>query len=213
MILLVPHVYSVVAELDGRVVGSNFMSEDMPVAGIGPITVDPKVQNQAIGRKLMENVIQRAQQKRFASVRLVQAAFHNRSLSLYTKLGFDVKEPLATMQGPALKLEIPGYSVRPVKSTDVEACNELCTRIHGHARNLELLGAVQLETASLVEHNGRITGYTTSIGFDGHSVAETNEDLKALIGAADSFFGPGFHLPTRNGELYRWCLKNGLKVV
>jgi len=49
----------------------------------------------------------------FAGVRLVQAAFHNRSLSLYTKLGFDVQEPLVNLQGSALELNIPGYAVRP----------------------------------------------------------------------------------------------------
>jgi len=37
----------------------------------------------------MEAVLERAKQRGFAGVRLVQAAFHNRSLSLYTKLGFD----------------------------------------------------------------------------------------------------------------------------
>jgi hypothetical protein len=44
-------------------------------------------------------------------------------------------------------------------------------------------------------------------------VGETNDDLKALIGAADGFAGPGFLLPTRNAELFRWCLRNGLRVV
>jgi predicted N-acetyltransferase YhbS len=39
-----PSIYGVVAELDGRVVGSNFMAEGDPIRGIGPITVDPGVQ-------------------------------------------------------------------------------------------------------------------------------------------------------------------------
>jgi hypothetical protein len=33
--------YSVVALLDGQVVGSNFLSLSDPVAGIGPVTVEP----------------------------------------------------------------------------------------------------------------------------------------------------------------------------
>ena len=68
-------------------------------------------------------------------------------------------------------------------------------------------------TAMVVEHNGRITGYTTGVGFFGHSVGETNNDLKALIAAADGFPGPGFLLPTRNGELLRWCFEKGLRIV
>jgi hypothetical protein len=49
--------------------------------------------------------------------------------------------------------------------------------------------------------------------FFGHAVGETNNDLKALIGAAQEFAGPGFLLPTRNGELFRWCLSNGLRIT
>jgi len=68
-------------------------------------------------------------------------------------------------------------------------------------------------TATVVEHSGRITGYATAIGFLGHAVGETNEELKALIGAAPEFLGPGFILPTRNAELFRWCLEHGLRLV
>src|SRR5262252_5946044 len=55
-----PGFYSVVAELDGRVVGSNFLDERSTIAGLGPITVDPNVQNRRVGRQLMENVHERA---------------------------------------------------------------------------------------------------------------------------------------------------------
>src|SRR5688572_28184331 len=106
-------VYSVVAEVDGRIVDSNFLWENAIIAGVGPITVDPAVQNLAVGKRLMEDVIERAHDRRFAGIRLVQAAYHNRSLSLYTKLGFDTREPLSTIQGPAIGLEIPGHAVRP----------------------------------------------------------------------------------------------------
>jgi hypothetical protein len=51
------------------------------------------------------------------------------------------------------------------------------------------------------------------MGFFGHAIGETNEELKALIGAAPEFLGPGFLLPTRNAELFRWCLEHGLRVV
>jgi hypothetical protein len=51
------------------------------------------------------------------------------------------------------------------------------------------------------------------VGFFGHAAAETNDDMKALIAAAPEFPGPGFLLPTRNGDLMRWCLDEGLRVV
>jgi hypothetical protein len=44
-------------------------------------------------------------------------------------------------------------------------------------------------------------------------VARTNNELKALIGSAGEYGGPGFLLPSRNSGLFRWCLNQGLKVV
>jgi predicted N-acetyltransferase YhbS len=208
-----PKFYSVVAEIDGRIVGSNFLDERNSIAGVGPITVDPTVQNRAIGRRLMDAVHERAAEKDFDGVRLIQAGFHTRSLSLYAKLGYDVQEHLACMQGKALGISVDGHVVRLATEADVDACNGLCTRIHGHDRSGELRDAIAQGSASVVEHEGGISGYATVIGFFGHAVGETNDDIKALVGAAKEFAGPGFLLPTRNGELFRWCLNNGLRVT
>jgi hypothetical protein len=123
------------------------------------------------------------------------------------------REPLSTIQGQPLSVQIPGYTVRPATAGDLDACNQVCLRIHGHDRGGELLDAIRRGIATVVERNGRITGYATAVAFFGHAVGETNEELKALIGAAPVFLGPGFLLPTRNGELFRWCLEQGLRVV
>jgi len=208
-----PKFYSVVAEIDGRIVGSNFLDERNTIAGVGPITLDPTVQNRAIGRRLMDAVHERAAKRNFAGVRLIQTGFHTRSLSLYTKLGYDVREHLACMQGKALRVSIEGHVVRPATEADIDTCNRLCQQVHGHPRGGELGDAIATSSATVVEHDRRITGYATIIGFFGHAVGETNKDLKALIGAAKEFAGPGFLLPTRNGELFRWCLNNGLRIA
>ena len=208
-----PKSYSVVAEMDGRIVGSNFLDERNAIAGVGPITVDPTVQNRAIGRRLMDAVHQRAAEKNFAGVRLIQAGFHTRSLSLYAKLGYDVREHLACMQGNPLGVSIDGHAVRPAIEADVAACNRVCHDVHGHDRDGELRDAIARRTATVVEHDRRITGYATIIGFFGHAVGETTADVKALIAAAKEFAGPGFLVPTRNGELFRWCLRNRLRVT
>ena len=213
MMLSNPGFYSVVAELDGKVVGSNFLDERNPISGVGPISVDPAVQNQTIGRSLMLGVMERSAQRGFAGIRLVQAAYHNRSLCLYTKLGFDTRETLSKMYGPPPKLKLPGYEVRSATAGVLDACNQLCSRIHGHDRAGELRDAIDQGTAKVVEHMGRITGYATDIAIFGHAVGETNQDIKALIAAAPEIGGGGFLLPTRNGELFRWSLQNGLRLV
>ena len=213
MMLSRPDVYSVVAERDGRAIGSNFLWEGDAVSGVGPITVDPNVQNSKVGRSLMEDVMNHADEKGTLSVRLVQAAYHNRSLSLYAKLGFDVVEPLSNIQGDPLNVTVEGHAVRNAIAADLAAIDALTLRVHGHTRHNEVAGAIEQGSARVVEHDGRITGYTTGAGFFGHTVGETNEDLKALIGSAEGFGGPGFLLPTRNNEVLRWCLANGLKVI
>lgn len=208
-----PGFYCVVAEQNGKIIGSNCMDERTSIAGIGPITVDSAAQNRAAGRMLMQAALTRAAERKFAGVRLVQAAYHNRSLSLYAKLGFIVREPLSCMQGPAMKRILPGYRLRPAALADLAACNDLCLRVHGHDRFGELQDAVQQGTASVAERGGRITAYASAMAFSGHAVAETNEDLKALLAGAEAFLGPGILVPSRNAELFRWCLDNGLRVV
>jgi len=213
MMLSNPGFYSVVAEIDGRVVGSNFLDERNLISGVGPISVDPALQNQTIGRQLMQAVMERSAQRGFAGIRLVQSAYHNRSLCLYTKLGFDTRETLSKMFGPPPRLKLPGYEVRRAAERDLETCNQLCRRVHGHDRGGELRDAINQGTANVVEHLGRITGYATEFAFFGHAVGETNQDIEALISAAPEIGGGGFLLPTRNSELFRWCLQNGLRLV
>ncbi|HEV7422945.1 MAG TPA: GNAT family N-acetyltransferase [Mycobacterium sp.] len=208
-----PGFFSVVAEQDGRIAGSNFLDERSLIFGVGPVTVDPEVQDRQIGRALMRAVLERSAERHAPGVRLLQAAYHNRSMSLYAKLGFDIREPFAVMQGDPLALEIPGYTIRPATDADVEVCNGLCSHVHGHDRSGELRDAVAHGTARVVERLGRITGYTTGIAVFAHSVGESNDDLAALIGAAEEFPGAGFLVPMRNTELLRWCLGQQLRVV
>src|ERR1700730_10242312 len=58
--------YSVVAEADGRIVGSNFLDERSCIAGLGPITVDPTVQNGGVGARLMQAALDRPAQRQAA---------------------------------------------------------------------------------------------------------------------------------------------------
>ena len=132
---------------------------------------------------------------------------------LVRELGFEVREPLVALQGPPLALHVPGYTVRRATSDDVDECNALCIRVHGHDRRAELVEAVERERATVVEHGNRLTGYASGLGFSGYAVGESNTVLKALIGSAPEFLGPGFLLPTRNADVFRWCLEHGLRIV
>jgi predicted N-acetyltransferase YhbS len=207
-----PRIHGVVAERDGRIVGSSFLDERSLISAIGPVSVDPAAQDAGVGHRLMTALLDRVAERQAPGVRLVQIAYHNRSLSLYTKLGFDVRASFAAMYGEPIGLAIPGCAVRAATADDRPACNALCIRVHGHDRAGELTDAIAAGTARVVERLERITGYTAGIQYWTHSVAETNDDLKALIGAAEDFGRPGFLVPLDNGELLRWSLAYGLRV-
>ncbi len=208
-----PGFYCVVAEAGGQLIGSNCLDERSIVGGVGPITVDPKTQNRGVGRTLMRAVMDRASERGAAGLRLVQAAFHTRSFSLYASLGFAVREPLACMQGRTQQRSVPGCTVRPAVVEDLDSSNALSRRVHGLERGRELGDAIGQGSAIVVEREGRITGYASSLAFFGHATAETNLDLEALIASAESFGGPGILVPSRNSALLQWCLANGLKMV
>jgi predicted N-acetyltransferase YhbS len=207
-----PRIFSIVAEKDGRVIGSNHMDERGTISAIGPITVDPAAQDRHVGRRLMETALERARQTGAPGVRLVQISYHNRSLSLYTKLGMDVKESFAAMHGDPIRERMPGYDVRAATFDDEDACNALCLRVHGHARAGEVHEAIESGDARVVERLGRVSGYTTRINYFFHSVAETNDDMKALISDAEEFGTPGYLVPLTNGDLMRWSLAHGLRI-
>lgn len=218
-----PAFYSVVAEdtdeTGNKIVGTNFLDERSSlVAGVGPITIDPKSQNKGVGRQLMINVMERARSKNYPAIRLLQASYHNRSLALYTSLGFDVREPISTLQGKPIQAVIPGRTVRVATASDLEPCNAVCRAIHGHDRNGELKDSINQGIVKVVLHGEKITGYTSGLTYFNHSVGFSNDDLKALIASetittADSYGGPGILIPTRNAELLRWCLDNKLRLV
>lgn len=211
-LLEAPDVDSFVAEQNGTIVGSIFVSRRSSVGGISVVTVDPAVQNRAIGRRLMLHGMECLAEQSHTRQQLIQAGYHSRSLCLYAKLGFIASDLLSNMTGGPIRENIPGRTVRAAKEEDADACNALCRRVHRFDRAGEVAASIAQGTAAVVESDGKLTGYTTGVGFVGHGVGESNDDLKALIASVAEFAGPGILIPTTNGELFRWCLEKGLRV-
>ncbi len=216
MAIWVPHpsVWGVVAELDGRIVGSNFLDERSPIRGVGPITVDPQGQNAGVGRRLMEAVLERGEGA--PGIRLLQDAFHMRSLSLYASLGFDVKEPVAVISGIPSSGPSDDVEVRVLEEGDLDECEALCKKVHGFERTNELRDSIQAFKPFVAVRDGRITAYAASVVFwpMNHGVAESDEDMQALLlGAAAAVNEPIALLVPLRSELLRWSLGAGLRLV
>lgn len=208
-----PSVFGVVAELDGQVIGSNFLMEGDAIRGVGPITVDPKTQGTGVGRRLMQAVLERSSGAK--GVRLLQDAFNMRSIALYSSLGFTVREPVIVMTGRP-EGNLPADTVvRPMIEQDIDACDALCRKVHGISRRGELVNAVGSLTPLVAERNGGITAYMTvpSFWIANHGVADSEEDMRALIVEA-AVIGPvSFLIPTRQTSLFNWCLAQGMRAV
>lgn len=214
MLLENPAAFNVVAESDGKVIGSNHLAEFDAIRAVGPITVDPNAQAKGAGRMLMEAVIERGRSAR--GIRLLQDSFNAASLSLYASLGFDVKEPVVIIEG-AVRGEVPAeFDVRPIRDEDHESCAELCRSVHGFDRFNELMHVPPMPHPFVALRNGRITAYIAAPQFwaINHAVAESERDMQALLlGAGNHCEQLSFILPTRQTALFRWLLKQGMKVI
>jgi len=210
-----PAIFGVVAESAGQVVGCNFLDERDPIRGLGPITVDPRFQAHGIGRQLMQAVLDRGRDA--AGIRLLQDSFNTRSIALYASLGFEVKEPILLMTGTPRGKPPSDIEVRPLTANDLEACAALCTRVHGFDRSQELADALKLFSPVVAVRQARVTAYASTATFWplNHGVAETEEDMRALLlGAATLTSDPlALLLPVRQAGFFRWCLGEGLRVV
>ncbi|MBI03262.1 MAG: GNAT family N-acetyltransferase [Acidimicrobiaceae bacterium] len=204
--------YCAVAERNGEIVGSNFLDERAEIVGLGPITVLRQAQNEGVGQLLLGDALERSDRRKASGVRLVQAAYHGRSMALYLKQGFEIREPLAAMRGTLRRLDVPDHHVRAVEISDLEECRELCQFTQGFSRNWELQDAISAGNAFLAELGGRVSAYTTNIGFGGHTVGRDSAAVMALVSAADRIRGSGFLLPLRSTDLLMWCLKQGLRI-
>ena len=206
--------YSVVALLDGQVVGSNFLSLSDPVAGIGPVTVEPCHQGKDIGLALMQDVVDHGRRRGIERIRLLQETINVGSLSLYASMGFDSREEVAYLQAAAAPAEDP--NVRPVTDQDLPAVEQLSADIYQASRRNEVAAAIRYDFSPLLrQRDGHVTGYLIP-GIFGHGVAESDDDACALVGEMARRLPPDaarFFCPVRQANFFRRVLKMGCRTI
>lgn len=211
-----PSVFGVVAETgDGKIVGFNFLSERDPIRAVGPIVIDPATQGSGIGRHLMGAVLKRAHGAR--GVRLIQDSFNVQSLSLYASLGFDAQEILVVLSGTPVSEPPSSWEIRSLTASDIASCESLHKNVHSYMRTNELRDALTMGTPVVALRDGRVRAYMTApaIWLANHGVAETEEDMQALLLGAPRITNQpiSFLMPIRRAALFRWCLMQGLRAV
>lgn len=206
--------YSVVALLDGQVVGSNFLSLSDPVAGIGPVTVEPCHQGKDIGLALMQDVVDQGRRRGIERIRLLQETINVGSLSLYASMGFDSREEVAYLQAAAAPAGDP--NVRLVTDQDLPAIEQLSANIYMVSRRNEMAAAIRYGFSPLLrQRDGRVTGYLIP-GLFGHGVAESEDDACALVGEMARRLPPDaarFFCPIGQADFFRRVLKMGCRTI
>jgi len=134
----------------------------------------------------MGAVLERARGAR--SVRLLQETYNMQSLSLYAALGFEPKELFVALTGtPTSTSGPPEWQIRPLADADMQECEALHESVHGYTRTNELRDALATGAPIAAIRGGRVRAYKTmpTSWLANHSVAETDEDMQALVlGAA-----------------------------
>ena len=204
---------------DGQIVGSGFIHLRGDTAGIGPITVDPRAQTRGIGRALMQAVIEAG--GGCPSLRLVQDAFNVVSFPLYSSLGFEVCDTIASLVGRNIRGDVSeDVEIREWQAEYIEHLAALDTRLTGIGReqDLRFFHAQPPHIAALVQ--GQLAGYlcflrTEAGTFFGPAVATQPSVLRALIlSAAEREQGKALRMrfPTRHATLLRELLAVGFRV-
>jgi ribosomal protein S18 acetylase RimI-like enzyme len=207
-----PYATGWVADRNGRVLGSVFLNDFGSVAAIGPLTVHP-TEGPGAGRALLESVLAEAEARGQSNVRLVQSPAHLRSLALYIKMGFEVREPLVLLQGAFATEGSPQGTVRPAMEADANRCRDFAEQILGVAREREVQDAITRGTATVCERGGDLIAYATGIGLRGHAVAVSDEALLTVLARSPRLPGPGFLAPVRNAALIRSALAAGMRFA
>ncbi|MES2440422.1 MAG: GNAT family N-acetyltransferase [Verrucomicrobiota bacterium] len=211
--VLRPDYTGVMAVLDGKIVGSNFLSFSDEVAGVGPITVDPSVQSKGIGRTLMQWAVDEARRRELRQVRLFQETLNTTSFSLYTALGFDWRDTAVLMQATPAGVEDP--EVRPINARDLPAIADLSRTSYGFSRANDAAQLIAWEIPGFVKlRHGEPVAYLFATLF-GHAGAETEEDLLGLTAQAARHLPPPlarFICPMSRPGLFRKALAAGLRT-
>ena len=141
-----------------QLVGSNFLDERSTIAGLGPITVDPGVQNAGVGGG-MQRVLDACGSRSSPACGCFRLAT-TPARSRCTPRSGSTCGSRSHAAGRALARP-PRLPRPPGERARHRSRQPRLRAVHGHDRGGEVLEAIREGSASVVEHGGRITGYST----------------------------------------------------
>jgi len=124
---------SLVAEMDGDLVASNFLTHWGSFAFFGPLTVHPDSWDKGIAQLLLEPTMEQFRRWRVRHAGLFTFAHSDKHVNLYQRYGFWPRFLTAVMAKPAQVRSVAWTAFSRYKENDraqaVSACHELTTTI------------------------------------------------------------------------------------
>jgi len=204
------------------IVGANLLEFQDGVGGIGPIASKAP----GAGKLLMMAVMKAAAERDVRSVRLLQLIPNTRSFSLYLGLGFEPRRVNLEYVGQCTAEAPSGIAIKPLTAADVEECSALHERVCGSARAGDIAAAAgaPMPTAVARDNKGKLVGYTTGSYLGGHTVAVSEEALKAIVVAQSAAISGAqaagapippttLFVPHQFSGFARWLASNGFRLT
>ncbi|ULL13765.1 GNAT family N-acetyltransferase [Paenibacillus sp. H1-7] len=156
--LTYPACTSIVAEQDGRIVGSANGTYWGATGWVGPIIVDQRARGQGIGTLLTEAVMEQLHKQGCSTLLLIATELGQ---PVYEKLGFAVQGRYCFMKGGSELLQtVREGPVRPLSPSDLPAIERLDREASGEDRS-SLLRKLQASGGLVVTdgNDGAVRGY------------------------------------------------------
>jgi GNAT superfamily N-acetyltransferase len=201
----IPKIHGYVAEDDGQVIGVGFLHDLGDVGmGISPLAVSPNAQSLGAGQAILDRMIERAGG---ASIRLLQDAFNNTTLALYSRYGFVVREQVTCITGQP-----------PAPKTDLVITHDTNPAGTAEALHRAIMGfnRPSFPTRPIMAHRGAdLAGFIAPGTGYPYAAADNEDTLIALIaGLAAELNAPvTVAVPAAHSQTLRWMLDRDSRVV
>lgn len=209
------HRAGVVAEEDGRLVGSNLAVRWGSVGFFGPLSVDPDLWNRGLGQRLLPPILDTFDEWGLRLAGLFTFPDSTKHVGLYQRFGFLPKHLTVVMARPPAPTDGPLETIGTTPcEADLAACRDVAETVY---RGLDLTSTIRhLATQGL----GDTVLLRSSGGVDGFAVCYCGPGGDADTGECFVKFGavrPGSDAPARLGRLLdavdRLAVGHGLRTV
>jgi len=185
---------SFVAELDGKIIGSNFGLHWGSVGIFGPLTIHPEYWNKGIGSKLMKPVMKCFEEWKVTHSGAMTFANSPKHINLYRKFGYHPRFLIPVMSKKIESKSIPSNSkftwsryseCKENHCKYLEGCNQVANTVYpGLDLGLEIKAVNKMnygETVILFDENKEIAGF--AICHCGMNTEAGNEKCYVKFGA------------------------------